>query len=377
MRVFISSLIAGFEAERDALKKATQMLRHQPIMAEDFPAQVSSPQVACLSGVRGSDLVILVLGDRYGAIQTTSNISATHEEYRAAKGTKPVIAFVKEHATFEPEQKAFVDEVQGWEGGLFRGSYSSAEDLYEKVVRSIHEYELANAVGTADPVELRNRAGELVRGVEDYRHSSRAVLRMAFSGGPQQQIIRPADLESEELKRKVHQAAAFGAIPFIDAAAATTIGLEGDILVLKQDRGSEIALHEDGSVVLASPLDPVDNERTRFGSSHLDGSVLIEERVVDVIQSSLAFADWLLEAIDHTQRITHLGIAATIVGSQHRAWRTAAEHRAQSGSVSFGFDRAERNEPILVDRPRAAMRMARPNVTEDLMVGLRRKWPRG
>lgn len=64
MKVFISSLISGMEAERAAVKRAIEVLGHQPVMAEDFGARASSPQVACLAGLRDADLVVLILGPR-------------------------------------------------------------------------------------------------------------------------------------------------------------------------------------------------------------------------------------------------------------------------------------------------------------------------
>jgi hypothetical protein len=102
MKVFISSLIGGFEPERQAARRAVETLRYQPIMAEDFGAQPTSPQVACLQGVRDSDLVVLILGERYGAIPPGSSLSATHQEYREARASKPVLAFVQQGVTPEP-----------------------------------------------------------------------------------------------------------------------------------------------------------------------------------------------------------------------------------------------------------------------------------
>ena len=52
MKVFISSLISGMEEERAAVKRAIELFRHRAVMAEDFGARPSSPQVACLAGVR-------------------------------------------------------------------------------------------------------------------------------------------------------------------------------------------------------------------------------------------------------------------------------------------------------------------------------------
>jgi hypothetical protein len=65
VRVFVSSLIVGLEAERAAAKSAITTMRHEPVMAEDFGAQPNSPQVACLQGLRSSEVVVLILGERY------------------------------------------------------------------------------------------------------------------------------------------------------------------------------------------------------------------------------------------------------------------------------------------------------------------------
>jgi len=45
MKIFISSLIGGFEEFRSAARSAIVALRHEPIMAEDFGAKPTSPQI--------------------------------------------------------------------------------------------------------------------------------------------------------------------------------------------------------------------------------------------------------------------------------------------------------------------------------------------
>lgn len=124
MKVFISSLISGMEVERAAVKRAVERLGHGPIMAEDFGARPSSPQVACLGGVRESDLVILVLGSRYGVPQA-GGVSATHEEILEARNRKPILVFLQAGAEPEDSQVALINEVGGWEGGLFRQEFAS------------------------------------------------------------------------------------------------------------------------------------------------------------------------------------------------------------------------------------------------------------
>src|SRR3954451_20762250 len=112
MKVFISSLIAGYAPIRGACRGAVAALRHEPVMAEDFGSRPDTPQVACLQGLRSADLVVLVLGVDYGKPQPGSGLSATHEEYREARGRKPVLAFVQEGIAPDAAQEAFIREVQ-------------------------------------------------------------------------------------------------------------------------------------------------------------------------------------------------------------------------------------------------------------------------
>jgi hypothetical protein len=145
MDVFISSLISGMERDRANVRQAIERLGHRPVMAEDFGARPNSPQVACLGELRRSDAVVLVLGARYGAKQA-SGLSATHEEYRAAQGQKPVVIFLKEgEGAPEADQAAFIAEVSGWDGGLFRDSYQDPQQLDALVTRALHRMALANA----------------------------------------------------------------------------------------------------------------------------------------------------------------------------------------------------------------------------------------
>jgi hypothetical protein len=62
MKVFISSVIAGFEDFRDAAAQAIRTLGHEVIRAEHFGASPETPQRTCLAEVREAEVVILILG---------------------------------------------------------------------------------------------------------------------------------------------------------------------------------------------------------------------------------------------------------------------------------------------------------------------------
>lgn len=146
----MSSVMRGFEAYRDTAARAAGVLGHEVKRSEDFGASPESPQEACLRGVRWADVVIILIGARYGEIQP-SGFSATHEEYREAKERCPVLAFSQVGAEPEPAQQRFLDEVRAWAGGVLTGSFSSPEELGEGVTRALHELELSRHAGP--PVE--------------------------------------------------------------------------------------------------------------------------------------------------------------------------------------------------------------------------------
>ena len=141
MRVFISSVVTGFEGFRTVASSAVRSLDHEVLRAEDFAASPSSPQVACLSAVRAADVVIVILGRRYGEVQASGK-SATHEEFDEARRTKQVFVFVQTGGTPEPRQAALIDEAQSWAAGHYTGQFHDDESLRAHVIRALHRWEM-------------------------------------------------------------------------------------------------------------------------------------------------------------------------------------------------------------------------------------------
>jgi hypothetical protein len=369
MKVFVSSVISDFEPFRSAARSSITTLRHEPVMAEDFGARPDSPQVACLQGVRHSDIVVLVLGGRYGAVQPASGLSPTHEEFREARDHKPVLVFVQEGVEREASQEAFVAEVQTWQGGYIRGGFKTADELRDAVTRAIHDHQLANATGPADPAQLVAAAEALIPRPRANQRADAPTLHLAITGGPPQRLLRPAQLEASELREFIHQKALFGSQRIFDKAKGTEDGIEGDTLVLHQERGAGVRLAETGSIQLTLPLqDTNTRERSGFGFT-----AIIEEAVVQRLTVGLEFANLLLDHIDSTQRLAHIAIAAAIEASDYMGWRTQAEQEASpnSGTIRMGNDEAL--PPLHLQVPRPKLRLAVHELAEDLMVKLRRQ----
>jgi hypothetical protein len=366
MKVFISSLITGMDALRSAAREAVLQLGHEPVMAEDFGAQPQSPQVTCLSGVRESGLMILILGAGYGAKQA-SGLSATHEEYREAKDRCPVIAFVEQGALRDEDQAAFVREVQSWESGLYRDGFAGADQLRQLITRRLHEWELANAAGPVNESRLLAQALSLLPEEERGHYRGGRSLVLALAAGPSRAILRPSELERPSFQEELLQLALFGGNRIFTPAKAATADIEEHALVLTHDDGAgTVRLDGQGNLTLRLPL---------ADAGH--GMVVVEENVTEVLAAALRYAVAVQDRIDPTQRITHVAPAATLSGSNdHVVWRTQREQDASPDSYSMGFGQDGRKPVHLTPavRPRPALRHQAGQLVEDLLTLLRREW---
>jgi hypothetical protein len=154
-----------------------------------FNAEPRSPQLACLTGLRQSDLVVLIR---------------------------------------DPQQIDFVAEVQAWEGGLFHGGFSTVSDLRISLTRALHDYELANAVGPVDHEEIVARALAMLPSERRSYSSEGATLNLSVAGGPAQSIIRPIELEKPALADALHQKALFGERRLFDLSMGADRKIDGD-----------------------------------------------------------------------------------------------------------------------------------------------------
>lgn len=66
-RVFVSSVVKGFEEYREAARRGIEAAGGEPVLVnEDFPAQPDSPRNACLDAVDSCDIYLAIIGDRGG-----------------------------------------------------------------------------------------------------------------------------------------------------------------------------------------------------------------------------------------------------------------------------------------------------------------------
>lgn len=364
MKVFISSLIGGYGAFRQAVADGAETLRCDVLRAEDFGARPETPQQACLTAVREADVVVLLLGSQYGAEQPSGR-SATYEEWQeAVREQRPVLVFIETLAEREPAQEAFIADVEAWAAGRFRESFSTPEELTRKVIRGLHDLSIA---GPADETEMRARAEAAMPQPREGFGVSSSTLVVAVAAGPRRQVLRPAEIENRSLIRRIQQEAMFGDDAPLSANAATEPRVAGSRLRIAQAE-AEVTVDEDGTVTIVQPA---------IGIRHRDRSTLpsiVEEDLQDALTHALRFVSWVLEQIDPLHRVTDIVAVAAVQGAASTPWRTRAEIAASPNSGSFSVNPTP-STPVAPNpalRRRSSLAHDAQRIAEDLVVLLRR-----
>ena len=169
---------------------------------------------------------------------------------------------------------------------------------------------------------MLNRARALL---PNDRQSLGARLILVVAGGPRQQVVRPRDLESQELEEFITREALFGSYRIFDRRRGTRCEIRDEQLAIDQDKNS-VLLDQLGTIRLMLSLEPQDDQRVGLAG------VAIQEDVEEYLQKALNFAGSLLDHVDALRRISDIVIVAALQGAL--TWRTRAEHQRSPNSYS-------------------------------------------
>lgn len=125
LQVFISSTFTDLIEERQAAVSAILKAGHIPAGMELFTAGDRSQMETITSWIDESDVYMLILGGRYGSVESTTNLSYTELEFDyAATQNKPMFSVVIKEDALEGKIKkfgtSFLEKENPKELGLFR-----------------------------------------------------------------------------------------------------------------------------------------------------------------------------------------------------------------------------------------------------------------
>jgi Domain of unknown function (DUF4062) len=181
VRVFICGTFYDLKAERRAVLDAAEALKVRYDAMEYFGARDARPLDVCLAEVRECDLLVVIVGHRYGSLVPGQDMSFSEAEYRlAVEIGKPCYVFIASDDVPVPPKETEQDpeklrKLQAWKKWLSEhhtvAYFSSPTELAVRVVAALTRVlEAQRAVGVnalpsiskADVTELLEEIGELI-----------------------------------------------------------------------------------------------------------------------------------------------------------------------------------------------------------------------
>ena len=304
-RVFISSVIKGYEDYREAARAALTDLNQEPVIAENFAASTKSPRAACLEGVRSSEIYLGLFGSRYSR--------ATVDEYEEAKERGIQILVFIEHCQKEPMQDEFISLVEDYSGGHFRDSYSKPEELYRKIVKALSAALTAEVPNfTVGDQRVISFGGSLRK---EREHSWLwIVLAPAIEGT----LIPSSSFVKAAFHEEILEIALDRKVGLFDIRLASDAELRGDSLALRQrdpnTHGSavvrRVVMDRIGCVEYGSALMSRLEWKSSFASSYIDPDL-----VKTTVESFFRFADRFVRHVDSSARVPAFSLGCYLLGT--------------------------------------------------------------
>lgn len=345
----------NFGDERETARQAVEAVGMRPVMAEDFAARSQTPKDACLEGVRASDVYVGIAGERYGWV-TPAGVSATEEEFDAARlRGLPILWFVK-RCEMEARQREFVKRIQDYESGYFRAAFTDRSDLAIAVAKALSGLRAAD-VRSLTPADAQARVMALFGRRDDrgwYRSSGDCVLAaVAFPERLGPELISPVELGKPEFKQRLTKAALFGEGTVFDTRYATRHEDERDALAVTQHDGRDrnlrvLRFQPDGTVAWRHLLGQ-DRPRDIGGFASM---IIDQDEVQTVLGQFLAFLSAFYREHAGPARCPAIYVSMALFGTGHRLFGRIPSPAPNSLSLGFGV----MEDPLVV--PASPMRMS-------------------
>lgn len=339
-KVFISSVMRGFEGFRHAAKSAVETLRHYPVMAEDFGAVPSSPQMACLEGVRQSEVYIGVFGERYGN-RVESGLSPTEEEFREAQRRGiDVLCFVSQ-GPLDEDQEKFVDSIKGYESGQMLAFFDTPEELSKLIIRSLNDLSMPSAQGGLSAEAAQERFNSRLSNHQGYRNGE---PKLRLSVVPERQVdeyLSPNELGNNDLRENLQQDLLFGPNPRLFSIKRGVQVYDGeDYVRLWQGEDEQhfdvaVALYSDGSIIMEDVL----REERSNRHSLTRGFVVDESRVEQSLLGYLRFCERTFSSLPSFRHVSAYFFWMQLVGMNDKKYGRIPEpepNSIQMGGSSLG-----------------------------------------
>lgn len=195
-RVFVSSVMADFAEQRQAVKAGILAAGGDPVLVEDFPSLPVSSRNACLDGVASSDIYIAILGNR-GGWSTPAGKLVVEEEYdEACRRRMRILVFIHK-GTRDADCDRLVARMSDYVDGLFRHTYADAADLESVVKKSLMPLVKQLQKPEVEPMVMT----EMLK--NPHRFANETGLRFVLAPERTDELVDHLTLESKEFGRRL------------------------------------------------------------------------------------------------------------------------------------------------------------------------------
>jgi hypothetical protein len=153
LEVMISSTVEDLAQERDAADEAIRALNLSRFRAESFGSLPYTPRSVCAYMAERCDLMLLIIGDRYGYVIEGEDISVVEFEFNIAQKQDPrkILVYVK-RVSHRPERLAtFLARVEDFDHGYFRSNFETPEELFTLIQRDVTRW-LVNKLRSSEAI---------------------------------------------------------------------------------------------------------------------------------------------------------------------------------------------------------------------------------
>lgn len=318
-KIFVSSVIEGFNEYRQSAKQGIIECGGDPILVEDCPGLPISPRNICLDGVASSDIYVVIIGHRGGWIAPSGKLVVEEEFEEARKCKLPIIAFI-EDVTRDHEAELLVRKITDYVNGLFRSTFTSPDELKLKIVKSlepiIENFRIPKMDSSLVEEKIRNPQ-------EIY---SESVLRVVFAPERDDVLIDPVSIDSEEFMQELYSIGHLSDVKLFSYKAAKDeeIGVNEIIIMQSKERGRnqifetvrlEISTH--GLICIDMNVTGERPNNEDYGLS--SGMTITEEDIMNGLRKSFGFAYKFYSSKDPYLRFDRSFFNCSLSGIEYKA----------------------------------------------------------
>ncbi len=354
-RVFVSSVVDGFNAQREAARNAIEAAGAEPVLVnEDFPSLAVSSRNACLDAIDSCDGVVLVVGERGGWVTPSGRLVVEEEYHHARSRGFPVLVFL-ENADRDEVAARFVAELSHYVDGQFRTVYRSLPELAQFVERGVRELMQALELPMADLTRIQSIAEQ------EPAISGEASVRLVVAPERDEEVVDPIRIQSKDFRDLIYRVGHDPCVALLNYERPKALAIEGGSIVVTQtDEGrrvetvDEVVLKvgEAGTVVVDTNVTGwVNRDTESYGM--LDSHVIAYEDVMARLEQSVRFVAAVFDEVDPYKRHVRFAYQVTIMNVGFRTLEKDPKPR-DSYTIRHAF-REDRPIPIL-DDPRIVTR---------------------